>query len=114
MKKLILSIALVLFMGIEFVSASEIGPKKSYVMTNKQLTSLLSSTTSVGELENQVIVKVKITITDAKEIVVLNTNSTNDDLNYYIKKVLNYEKLNSNELAIGKNYVFDVNFNPNL
>jgi hypothetical protein len=110
MKKLILSIAVLLFMGTTFVSANELNPKKSYERTTQELSKLLNPTSAVGELDNDVLIKVKIRITQNHEIVVLNTNSNNFELNGYIKEMLNYRMLESNELAVNSDYVFEVNF----
>jgi hypothetical protein len=110
MKKLILSIVLTLFVGIVFVSAKELKPKKSYSRANQEISNLLTPSSAVGELENQVIVKVKIRITANNEIVVLETNTPIEELNDYIIESLNYKKLNSSELEIDNEYVFDVNF----
>lgn len=110
MKKLILSIAILLFMGTTFVSANELNPKKSYKRTTQELSKLLNPTSAVGELDNGVLVKVKIRITQNHEVVVLDTNSNNFELNRYIKEMLNYRMLKSNELAVNDDYVFVVNF----
>ncbi len=110
MKKLILSIVLTLFTGVLFTSAIELKPKKSYLRANHEISNLLTPSTAVGELESQVIVKVKIRITTNNEIVVLETNSNNVELNDYIINNLNYKKMSSSELEIDNEYVFDVNF----
>lgn len=110
MKKLILSISLVLFMSVSFVSAKETSPKKNYVRVSKELSRLLSPTSDVGELESEKVVKVKIRINSNNEIVVLQTNSINMELNDYIKNNLNYKMLNSTELKVDQDYVFDVKF----
>lgn len=110
MKKLILSIAILLFMGTTFVSANELNPKKSYESTTQELSKLLNPTSAVGVLDKEVLIKVKIRITQNHEIVVLNTNSNNFELNKYIKEKLNYRMLESNELDVNGDYVFVVNF----
>ena len=111
MKKLIVSIALVLLLGsTSFVSANELKPKKSYEGTNQELTTLLTPVSAVGELENNQIIRVKVMITDNNEIVVLQTNSNNLELNNYIKEKLNYKKLSSNELVLNNRYEFEINF----
>lgn len=111
MKKLILSIALVLLLGTTtFVSANELKPKKSYEGTAQELTTFLKPSFEVGELENDVLVRVKVMITANNEIVVLQTNSNNLELNNYIKERLNYKSLSTNELEVDNSYVFEINF----
>ncbi|HEY6142654.1 MAG TPA: hypothetical protein VIV55_04390 [Flavobacterium sp.] len=112
MKKLILSILLVLFVGISFVSAKEKELKDNSVKVSQELTELLRTDSADGELENEHVVKVKIRINSDNEIVVLQTNSTNGELNNYIKNHLNYKMLNSTELVVDEDYVFDVKFRP--
>lgn len=111
MKKLILSIALVLLSGsTSFLSANELKSKSSFVGTNQELTTLLNPEFPVGELENDVLVVVKIMINAKNEIVVLKTNSNNLELNDYILEKLNSKKLLSNELKKDKSYEFKINF----
>lgn len=110
MKKLIVLLVFALSMNVAFVSAKELGPKKTYMVTANELASLLSPTMPVGELESDLIVKVKVMITENNEIIVLGTNTDNEALTTYIEKNLNYIKLSSNELSPGKNYVFEVKF----
>ena len=110
MKKLMLSVVVTLFMNIVFVSANELKPKKNYFRANQEITNLLMPSSAVGELESQVIVKVKIRITANNEIVVLETNTDVAQLYDYIIENLNYKKLSSSELEIDNEYVFDVNF----
>ena len=110
MKKLVVLLVFALSMNVAFVSAKELGPKKTYMVTANELASLLSPTMPVGELEADLIVKVKVMITENNEIIVLGTNTDNEALTAYIEKNLNYIKLSSNELSPGKNYVFEVKF----
>ena len=110
MKKLMVSVVVTLFMSIVFVSANELKPKKNYFKANQELANLLTPSSSVGELESQVVVKVKIRITANNEIVVLETNTDIAQLNDYIIENLNYKKLSSSELEIDNEYVFNVNF----
>ncbi|WP_366183904.1 hypothetical protein [Flavobacterium ovatum] len=110
MKKLSVSIALVLLMCTAFVSANELKPKKTYSNVSSELATLLAPDGAVGDLENETVVKVKIRINADNEIVVLQTNTTNAELSNYIKVSLNYKKLSSFELGLDKEYVFDVNF----
>ena len=110
MKKLILSISLVLFMSVSFVSAKETRSEKKHVRASKELSRLLSPTSDLGELEDEKVVKVKIRINSNNEIVVLQTDSTDAELNNYVKNNLNYKMLNSTELKVDQDYVFDVKF----
>lgn len=110
MKKSVVLLVVALIMNVAFVSAKEFKSKKSFVKTNLEFTNYLSPSSSVGELENDVIVTVRFLLTENREIVVLQTNATNNLLASYIKETLNYKKLSSNELEPGKSYVFKVNF----
>lgn len=110
MKKQIVSIVLAMFMGIAFVSAKELKPKKSYANASQQIIKLLTPSSEVGELEKAVIVRVKIKINNNNQIVVLETNAPTAELNNYIISNLNYQELTSTELEIDNEYVFVVNF----
>lgn len=111
MKKIIVTIVLaLLFGGTSFVSANELKPRKSYVSINQELTTLLNPKSEVGVLENDVIIRVKVTINANNEIVVLKTNSNNLELNNYINEKLNYKKLSTNELEMYGMYEFEINF----
>lgn len=111
MKKLILSIALVLLTASpSLLFANELKTESSFVGTNQELTTLLNPEFPVGELENDVLVVVKIMINSKNEIVVLKTNSNNLELNDYIVEKLNSKKLLSNELKKDKSYEFKINF----
>ncbi len=110
MKKSVVLLVIALIMNVAFLSAKELSPRKSYARTNQELTSLLSPTTAVEELENDVVVKVRVLITLTGDIVVLETSAPNEKLENYIKDSLNYKKLSTNELEAGNDYVFEVNF----
>lgn len=111
MKKLIVTIVLVLlFGGTSLVSANELKPRKSYVDIHQELTTLLNPKSEVGVLENDVIIRVKVTINANNEIIVLKTNSNNLELNSYINEKLNYIKLSTNELEMYGMYEFEINF----
>jgi recombinational DNA repair protein RecR len=110
MKKLVVLLVIALSMNVAFVSAKELGPKKSYMVTTNELSTLLNPAEYTGELEGDLVVKVKVMITEKNEIIVLETNTENEALKTYIEKNLNYIKLTSNELSPGKKYVFDINF----
>ncbi len=110
MKKLILSILFVLFVGISFVSAKEKSVNDNSVRAYQELTELLRTDSADGELENEHVVKVKIRINSDNEIVVLQTSSEKAELKNYIKNHLNYKMLKSTELKVDKDYVFDVKF----
>ncbi|WPR71235.1 hypothetical protein SLW70_15025 [Flavobacterium sp. NG2] len=110
MRKSVVLLVVALIMNVAFVSAKELSPRKSYARTTQELTSLLSPTSAVEELENDVVVKVRVLITLTGDIVVLETNAENKSLENYIKDNLNYKKLATNELEAGNDYVFEVNF----
>lgn len=110
MKKLVVLLVFALSMNVAFVSAKELGPKKSYMVTANELTTLLNPTVPVVELESDLVVKVKLMLTENNEIIVLETNTEIEELTTYIEKNLNYVKLSSNELSPGKKYVFEVKF----
>ncbi|KDN56115.1 hypothetical protein [Flavobacterium seoulense] len=110
MKKLILSVVVTLFLTTAFAAEK---PAKDPVALNdtyKEITKLLNNYSSFSGLEQDVIVKVRITINENNEIVVLSTNAANEDLNYYIKNTLNYQKLSSAELPAGRGLSFLVKF----
>jgi hypothetical protein len=115
MKKQILSIVLTLFMGITLVAAKELKPKKNHAVAHQEIVTLLTASPgAVEELENEVLVRVKIKINNKNEIVVLETNAPTQNLIDYITRNLNYKKMNSTELDIDSEYVFEINFKPNL
>lgn len=110
MKKSFVLLVIALIMNVAFVSAKELSPRKNYARTTQELTSLLSPSKAIEELEHDVVVKVRVLITLTGDIVVLETNTDNEKLENYIKDNLNYKKLSSNELELGNDYVFEVNF----
>ncbi|WP_418263250.1 hypothetical protein [Flavobacterium faecale] len=110
MKKISLSIVCLLLLCTALVSANELKPKKTNSKVFQELTTFLTPQSSVGELENETVVKVKIRINANNEIVVLQTDSFNEELNNYINESLNFKKLKTDELLIDTIYVFDVNF----
>ncbi|MCG9793240.1 hypothetical protein [Flavobacterium algicola] len=110
MKKLVLSLVVALFANVALVSAKDMYPKKSYVKVNQELSSLLNPSYAVGLLEESEVVKVKILVTEAGDIVVLQADTKNEALDYYIKESLNYKKFSTNELTPGAHYEFMVNF----
>ena len=110
MKKLVVLLVFALSMNVAFVSAKELGPKKTYMVTVSELSTLLNPTESFVELESDLVVKIKVMITENNEIIVLGTSTENEALVAYIEKNLNYIKLSSNELSPGKKYVFEVKF----
>lgn len=110
MKKLFLSVIVTLFMGAAFANPKYPNPTEKFNETHKELSKLLNSFPALEMEEEELLVRVKITLNDKHEIVVLNTSTTNNDLNYYIKNTLNYQKMDSGELAVGKSFVFVVRF----
>ncbi|MCW2121123.1 hypothetical protein [Flavobacterium sp. 7A] len=110
MKKVTASIVYVLLLCTVVMSASAMKPKKTYSRVYNELSVLLAPSSSEAQLENATIVKVKIRINSNNQIVVLETNSLNEELNEYIMESLNYKKLATDELSTETDYVFDVNF----
>ncbi|MES2238624.1 MAG: hypothetical protein V4497_00040 [Bacteroidota bacterium] len=110
MKKLILSVVVTLFLSSAFAADKPLDAPASLNETYKELASLLNTSANFSGLEQDVVVKVRIAINENHEIVVLSTNTTNSDLNYYIKNTLNYQKLSSEELAAGRGLIFLVKF----
>ncbi|KDN56114.1 hypothetical protein [Flavobacterium seoulense] len=110
MKNLFLSVIVTLFMGTAFAADKSPKTAKNFDETYKELTRLLNTYPNLGGLDQDVLVKVKIAINENHEIVVLSTNAENEDLNYYIKNTLNYQKLSAQELETGKGLVFLVRF----
>ncbi len=110
MKKLILSVIVTLFISTAFAAEKEPNPKDSFNGIYKELSKMLNLSSGNQSLNEDVLVKVKITLNDNHEIVVLSTNTNNEDLNYYIKNSLNYQKIASEDLSVGRNFVFLVRF----
>ncbi len=110
MRKLITLLVFALCMNVAFVSAKELGPKKTYSMTVTELSYLLNPTAPVEELESDVVVEVKVLITEKHEMIVLNTDTTNKTLTTYIENNLNFVKLSAKELVPGNKYVLKIKF----
>ena len=110
MKNIVRILVVALILNVSFLSAKELGPKKSYAKTAQELTVLLNPTTPVGELENEELVKVKIMINEKNEIIVLDTFSANEDLSEYIEETLSQVILKTNELKVNQSYTFEVKF----
>jgi hypothetical protein len=110
MKNLFLTLVVALFVNTAFAFASNEEPKIVLVKTSKELTHLLNSIYIEGFLEKEELVKVLFTVNDLQQVVVLQVYSNNSEVQTYITHALNYKKLTSNELTVGKDYVFDVRF----
>lgn len=111
MKKLILSVVVTLFLTTAFAAEKPLAAPTSLNETYKELAKMLNNCPTFSGLDQDVVlVKVKITINENHEIVVMSTNTTNNDLNYYIKNTLNYKKLSSEELNAGHGLIFLVKF----
>jgi hypothetical protein len=110
MKNSLVLLVVALIMNVSFVSAKESKLEKRFVKTNQEFQSILTPSSSVGELENDVVVKVRVFVNSNREIVVMHANTENTDLANYITETLNRKKLQSDELVAGQNYVFNVNF----
>lgn len=110
MKKLFLSAIVSLFVSSVFASPINEEPAVRASKTTKELSELLNSSFTEDILEKDELVKVTFTLNELGQLVVLQVNSNNADIQYYVKHVLNYKKLSSNELIAGKNYAFEVRF----
>jgi len=110
MKKLFLSVIVTLLMGTAFAADKSPNTAKNFDETYKELTKMLNTYPNLSGLDEDVLVKVRIAINEKHEIVVMSTDATNSDLNYYIKNTLNYQKLSAEELAVGRGLVFLVKF----
>lgn len=110
MKKLFLSVIVTLFMSTAFAANKSPNTAKNLDETYRELTQMLNTYPNFGGLDQDVVVKVRIAINEKHEIVVMSTNTTNEELNYYIKNTLNYQKLLADELEVGKGLVFLVKF----
>ena len=110
MKRLILSAVVTLFMTSAFAAKKPYTTTEELDKTYKEITKLLNRAPSFNGLEGDVLVKVRIALNENHEIVVMSTNTSNEDINYYIKNTLNYKKLNADDLASGNGLVFLVKF----
>jgi hypothetical protein len=110
MKKLLLSAIVSLFASATFATVINEDPTVVLFKTNKELTQLLNTSYSDNILEKEELVRVSFTVNELHELVVLQVNSDNSEIQSYVKRVLNYKKLSSNELTVGKKYVFEVRF----
>jgi hypothetical protein len=110
MKKLLLSAIVSLFASATFASTINEDPTVVLFKTNKELSQLLNTSYSESILEKEELVKVSFTVNELHQLVVLQVNSNNSEIQSYVKQALNYKKLSSNELTVGKDYVFEVRF----
>jgi hypothetical protein len=110
MKKLILSAIVSLFASATFASTTNEDPTVVLSKTTKELSQLLNTSYAEGILEKEELVRVAFTVNDLHQVVVLQVNSKNSEIQTYVKQVLNYKVLSSNELTVGKDYVFEVRF----
>ena len=109
MKNSLVLLVIALIMNVSFVSAKESKLESKFVKINKEFQAFLTPSSSVTELENDVVVRVRVYVNSNREIVVMHTNAENNEIANYIKETLNNKKLTSDELS-GQNYVFNVNF----
>jgi hypothetical protein len=110
MRKLILSVVVTLFLTTAFATEKPSNNPVALNETYKEIAKLLNNYSSFSGLDHEVVVKVRIAINENNEMVVLSTNSANEDLNYYIKNTLNYKKLSVEELGASKGFTFLVKF----
>lgn len=110
MKKLFLTVIVSLFVSAAFASTINEEPTVAVSKTAKELAQLLNESLNDNVLENEALIKVIFTVNELHELVVLQVNSDNSDIQYYVKHALNYKKLSSNELTVGKQYAFKIKF----
>ncbi|AWG22131.1 hypothetical protein FFWV33_11725 [Flavobacterium faecale] len=85
-------------------------PKKTYSKIYSELATLLQPKSYYNQLDEATVVKVRFRINASNEIVVLETNTDNDELNAFIMESLNYKRLSTNELSNDTDYIFDISF----
>ncbi len=90
MKKFML-LALALVIGTASLFATEVNPEDSKKEMRTQIVKLLN--TPSFEVENDVNVEITFTFSSEGEIVVLNVDSKDRDILKYIRKNLNYQKI---------------------
>ncbi|MCG9790932.1 hypothetical protein [Flavobacterium algicola] len=110
MRKLSLIIVLIVQMYSPMVSAANMLPKKTYSRINSELATLLNPSSSDNELESATIVRVVFKINNDNEIIVLDTDSTDENLNEFIMNSLHLKKLSTDELSVDSEYIFKINF----
>lgn len=110
MRKLFLVAVTTLFLTTAFAAEKPSDNPEDYNKTYKEITKMLNNHPVLSGLEEDVLVKVRIAINEHHEMVVLSTNTTNEDISYYIKSTLNYKKLTANDLEAGRGLVFLVKF----
>lgn len=110
MKKLMLSAIVSLFASSVFASTISEDPIVVLARTTKELSQLLNKSYTEEVLEKEELVKVTFTINELHQIVVLHVNSENLGIQDYVVHALNYKKLPSNELIVGKDYFFEIRF----
>lgn len=110
MKKLLLSVVATLFLTTAFAKENPTKGTNDYDDTYKEISKMLNTYPSFDGLGEEVLVKVRIALNENREIVVMSTNTTNSDLNYFIKNTLNYKKISAEDLETGKGLVFLVKF----
>ena len=110
MKKLFLSVIVSLFVCSAFASTNNEDPTVAVSKTAKELTQLLNDSFNGNVLENEELIKVIFTVNELHELVVLQVNSDDSNIQYYVKNALNYKKVSSDELIVGKEYAFKIKF----
>jgi precorrin-2 methylase len=110
MKNLFLSVIVTFFVTNSFATAINEDPKVVLVKTTKELSQLLNTRNHEGLLEANQMVKVLFTVNELHQVVVLQVNSKNPDLHYFVTNALNYKILKSMELKVGENYIVDIDF----
>lgn len=110
MKKVLILSAVAFVMNLGVLSAKDVKPKKNQVAVKQEISNLLTPMQSVADLEEDVMVKVRVRMTPKHEIIVLKTTASDTTIDTYIKESLNYKKLAATDLQVGEDYVFNVTF----
>lgn len=110
MKKLILSIVVVLFMNTMYANTRILDPVIEFSNANDEISQLLNSYPYLEGLEKELIVKITFILTEDNEVLVLRVDSENEDVERFIRNKLHYKKLVSNDLIKGTEYIIPVKF----
>ena len=112
MKKLILSVIVAMFIGTTstFAFVGNGNPIDDFSEASQELSELLNESHYYSEINEDVTVKVYLTVNDNHETVVIRVDSKDETVKDYIKNKLNYKKIASRQLQVGTNYSIKVMF----
>ena len=106
MKKLII-VAIALF-TLNIAAAEK--PVKPSETLRADIVELIGSETSFDFESEESVVEVIFTVTSKNEIIVLSTDSENEEMAIFIKNKLNFKKVNFNEHKNGELFLLPVKF----